>query len=62
MVASEDGPRFEHGALAQLALVVGEDFYGAGAKLRRHLIQHVKLVAREEVVLKIRFARLMAWM
>src|SRR5262245_33705408 len=64
MVASEDGPvfSFAHGPLAELAFIVGEDFYGRGAKLRRHLVQHVKLVAREEVVLKIRFARLMAWM
>src|SRR6187455_3107377 len=62
MVASQDGPFFDGGALAQLALLVGEDFYGAGRKLRRHLVQHVKAVAREEVVLKIRFARLMAWM
>jgi len=64
MVASEDGQLFslEGSALAQLALVVGEDFDAADAKLRRHLVQHVKLVAREEVVLKIRFARLMAWM
>src|SRR5262245_11841714 len=62
MAASEDGPFFQGSALAQLALLVREDFYGASPKLRRHLVQHVKLVAREEVVLKIRFARLMAWM
>src|SRR5262245_34823272 len=64
MVGSEDGQLFslEGSALAQVALVVGEDLYGAGPKLRRHLVQHVKALAREEVVLTIRFARLMAWM
>jgi 5-methylcytosine-specific restriction endonuclease McrA len=61
MVASQEA-HFGHGALAQLALVVGQDFHSAGANLRRHLIEHVKLVAREEVVLKIRHARLLAWM
>ena len=40
MVASVDGHLFswEGGALAQLTLVVGEDFDAAGPKLRRHLV------------------------
>ena len=62
MAASEDGPFFQGGALARLVLLVGEDFDAARGRLRRHLIQHIKVVAREEVLLKIRFARLMAWM
>ncbi len=61
MFGSEDG-QSASSALTELALLVGEDFYAAGPALRRHLVEHVKVVAREEQVLKIRHARLLAWM
>jgi hypothetical protein len=61
MFGSED-VHAANGVLSALTLLVGEDFYDAPAVLRRHLLEHVKKVAREEVVLKLRHARLLAWM
>jgi hypothetical protein len=54
--------RVESGALTQLALALGEDWSSPTLRLRRHLVEHLQAVIREETVLKLRHARLLAWL